>query len=146
LILYPDLASPRVILKLSSGKSHLNDLRAFNSICFLRGRKNISNKRYSVLISIFLKLQIFSAKAVYLWVNTYRYFGVDFYLHLQGSGNLRKDVKGKAVPLQAWTGPESSRKLRFPDFVTTAQNGGKVVNLTHRLPLPPGNTPGTHFC
>jgi len=32
--------------------------------------------------------------------------------------------KGKAVPLQAWTGPEGSRKLRFPDFVTTAQDGG----------------------
>ena len=26
----------------------------------------------------------------------------------------------KAVPLQAWTGPEGSRKLRFPDFVSTA--------------------------
>jgi len=26
----------------------------------------------------------------------------------------------KAVPLQAWTGPGGSRKLRFPDFVTTA--------------------------
>ena len=24
----------------------------------------------------------------------------------------------KAVPLQAWSGPEGSRKLRFPDFVT----------------------------
>jgi len=55
-------------------------------------------------------------------------------------------VEGKAVPLQAWTGPESSRKLRFPDFVTTAQDGGKVVGLTHRPPLPPGNTPGTQFC
>ena len=54
--------------------------------------------------------------------------------------------KGKAVPLQAWSGPEGSRKLRFPDFMTTAQDGGKVVNLTHRPPLPPGNTPGTHFC
>jgi len=37
------------------------------------------------------------------------------------------------------------RKLRFPDFVTTAQDGGKVVSLTHLPPLPPGNTPGTHF-
>jgi len=54
--------------------------------------------------------------------------------------------KGKAVPLQARSGPEGSRKLRFPDFVTTAQDGGKVVSLTHRPPLPPGNTPGTHFC
>jgi hypothetical protein len=51
----------------------------------------------------------------------------------------------KAVPLQAWSGPENSRKLRFPDFMTTAQDGGKFVSLTHRLPLPPGNTPGTHF-
>ena len=38
------------------------------------------------------------------------------------------------------------RKLRFPDFVTTPQDGGKVVSLTHWPPLPPGNTPGTHFC
>jgi len=32
--------------------------------------------------------------------------------------------KGKAVPLQAWIGPEGSRELRIPDFVTTAQDGG----------------------
>jgi len=37
--------------------------------------------------------------------------------------------KGKAVPLQAWSGPEGSRKLRFPDFMTTAQGGGKVVSI-----------------
>jgi len=37
----------------------------------------------------------------------------------------------KAVLLQAWSGPEGSRKLRFPDFMTTAQDGGKVVSLTH---------------
>jgi len=54
--------------------------------------------------------------------------------------------KGKAGPLQAWSDPEASRKLRFPDFITTAQDGGKVVSLTHRPPLLPGNTPGTHFC
>jgi len=54
--------------------------------------------------------------------------------------------KGEVVPLQAWSNPEGCRKLRFPDFMTTAQDGGKVVSLTHRLPLPPGNTPGTHFC
>jgi hypothetical protein len=52
---------------------------------------------------------------------------------------------GRAVPLQAWSDPEGSRKLRFPDFMTTAQNGGKIVSLTHQPPLPPGNTPGTHF-
>ena len=45
--------------------------------------------------------------------------------------------KGKAVPLQAWNDPEGSRKLRFPDFMTTVQDGGKVVSLTHRSPLLP---------
>ena len=54
--------------------------------------------------------------------------------------------RGKAVPLQAWSGSEGSRKLRFPVFMTTAQDGGKVVSLRHRPPLPPGNTPGTHLC
>ena len=61
-------------------------------------------------------------------------------------GLLKGKGKGKAVPLQARRSPEGSRKLRFPDFVTTAQDSGKVVSLTHRPPLPPGNTPGTHFC
>jgi len=61
---------------------------------------------------------------------------------------VNKVVKGngKAVPLQARSGPEGFRKLRFPDFMRTAQDGGKVVSLTHRPPLPPGNAPGTHFC
>ena len=54
--------------------------------------------------------------------------------------------KGKAVPLQVRSGPEGSRKLRFPDFMTKAQDGDKVVSLKHLPPLPPGNNPGTHFC
>jgi len=48
--------------------------------------------------------------------------------HYANAGTL----KGKAVPLQAWSAREGSRKLRFPDFMTTAQDGGKVVSLTHR--------------
>ena len=59
---------------------------------------------------------------------------------------IRGKGKGKAVPLQAWSGPEGSRKLRFPDFMITAQDGGKFVSLTHRPPLPSRNTTGTHFC
>jgi hypothetical protein len=55
-------------------------------------------------------------------------------------------VKGKvkAVPLQAWSGPEVSRNLTFADFMTKAQDGGKV-SLMHRPPLPPENKPGTNF-
>jgi hypothetical protein len=33
-----------------------------------------------------------------------------FWLRLLGKG------KGKAIPLQAWTGPQGSRRLRLPDF------------------------------
>jgi hypothetical protein len=36
------------------------------------------------------------------------------------------DALIKAVLLQAWSGPEGSRKLRFPYYMTTAQDGGKV--------------------
>ena len=51
---------------------------------------------------------------------------------LHGVGILYK--KGKAVPLQARRGPEGSKKLRFPDFVTTAQVGGRLPALrTGRL-------------
>jgi hypothetical protein len=28
------------------------------------------------------------------------------------------EMKGKAIPLQVWTGPEGSRRLRLPDFKT----------------------------
>ena len=32
---------------------------------------------------------------------------------------------------------QGSRKLRLSDFVTTAQDGGKVVSFTHRLLFTP---------
>ena len=42
--------------------------------------------------------------------------------------------KGKSVPLQARSVPEGYRKLRFPDFVTTAHDGGRLSVLrTGRL-------------
>jgi hypothetical protein len=49
------------------------------------------------------------------------------------------DGKGKAVPLQAWTGPQGSRRLRHMNVVTlSALRTGRVY--------PPGNILGTHFC
>ena len=79
-------------------------------------------------------LRIFPATRVHYNVNKKSFVNKSIY------------IKGKAVPLQAWSVPEGSRKLTFPDFMTTAQDSGKVVSLTHRPHLPPGNTPGTHFC
>jgi hypothetical protein len=43
-------------------------------------------------------------------------------------------VKVKVKQSRYW-GPRSSRKFRFPDFMTNAQDGGKVVSLRHRPPL-----------
>ena len=48
------------------------------------------------------------------------------------SGTYSKG-KGKSVPLQAWSGPECFRKLRFPVFMTTAQKVGTFVSLTGRI-------------
>ena len=53
-------------------------------------------------------------------------------IYLLTAIGLTAGGSSKAVPLQAWTGPEGSRRLRFQDFVTTAQDFGKVVSLTHR--------------
>jgi len=53
---------------------------------------------------------------------------------------LSSKSKGKAVQLQAWTGPEGSKKLRLPDFMTTAQDGGRFSALRTVRFLPPGTT------
>jgi hypothetical protein len=36
--------------------------------------------------------------------------------HRRNLANNIKKGKAKAIPLQAWTGPEGSRKFRIPDF------------------------------
>ena len=59
---------------------------------------------------------------------------------------LMYGVTRQISPITGPRCPEGSRKLRFPDNVTMAQDSGKVVSLTHRPLLPPGNNPGTHFC
>jgi len=42
----------------------------------------------------------------------------------------------KVVPLQAWSGPGGSGKLRFPDYMTTAQDGGRLPALRTILLYP----------
>ena len=50
--------------------------------------------------------------------------------------SLEYYLKGKAVLFVAWCSPEGSGKLSFPDFMTTVQDVGKDVSLTHRPTLP----------
>jgi hypothetical protein len=48
--------------------------------------------------------------------------------------NLHKG-KGKAVStVTGLEWPRGFQKLKFPDFTTTAQDGRKVVSLSHRPP------------
>ena len=49
---------------------------------------------------------------------------------------LVQDVK--VIPIQEAESLRSSRQ--------SAHLSGKIVSPTHRLSLPPGDSPGTHFC
>jgi len=50
------------------------------------------------------------------WRNSLALFAT-MRMRLQTHFSNGKD-KGKAIPLQVWTGPEDSRRLRLPDFMT----------------------------
>ena len=104
-------------------------------------RANVIGSRTSFVIHLF----------VLAYIEIYVFRSIPFQAHsLQQSyhptQSFKQEKYNKSVPLQAWSGPDGSRKLRFPDFMTTAQGGGKVVSLTHRPHLYPENSPGTHFC
>jgi hypothetical protein len=90
------------------------------------------NPNYVVVIIPTLYISVFHCNQFYFLESSmcWHWEGNDF-LNL-----LTYRSKGKAVPLQAWSVPDGSTKLRFPDFMTRAQDGGKVVSLTHRPPLP----------
>ena len=62
------------------------------------------------------------------------YSVIPLIIHAKFQFPPQRSKAGKSVPLQAWTGPEGSRKLRLPDFVTTAHDRGSLSALrTGRL-------------
>jgi len=46
---------------------------------------------------------------------TYKYTYMIYMIH---TNTYTHHVKVKAIALQAWTGPDGSRRLRLPDFMT----------------------------
>ena len=60
--------------------------------------------------------------------------------------NTDRISKVKAIPIQAWTGPEGSRRLRFAEFLHNPNM--KVARFSVRCTgclYPPGDTTGTHL-
>ena len=47
----------------------------------------------------------------------------------------------KAIPITGLLGPEGSGRLRLQITRHLAHEGGKVITLMHRQPLPPGISP-----
>jgi len=69
-----------------------------------------------------------------------RYCHWNFFIFTTALGStqpLTEMSKGKSVPLHARCSQGDSRKLRFPDYLTAAQDGGNVVSITHGPLLPP---------
>ena len=56
----------------------------------------------------------------------------------KGLNMLQLRVRREISPITGPRCPEGSRKLRFLDYMTMAQDGGKVVSLMYRPLLPPG--------
>jgi hypothetical protein len=68
-------------------------------------------------------------------------------IFLPDDGSYRAETcKGKAIPPQAWTGPEGSRRLSLPDFKQSAHESGMVVSPTTLPPLPLRKYSMNHFC
>ena len=82
----------------------------------------------------------------------------DIYIYLKISNLIIKSIMTYSVAIkisfnskvnQSHYKPEVPRGfkyVKFPRLRTMAQDVGKVVSLTHRPLLAPGNNTGTHFC
>jgi hypothetical protein len=55
-------------------------------------------------------------------------------------------TEGKTISLQAWTGPEGSRRLRLPDFKTMGTWKWQCCQRYAPASFTPGNIAGTHYC
>jgi hypothetical protein len=51
-----------------------------------------------------------------------------------------------AIPVQAWTGPQGSWRLRLAECRQSAHEGLRLLFLCTGRLYPPGKTPDTHFC
>jgi len=118
---YAKICSRNLSKFLSTYRKKLFNLEQL--LCLQFGRKGIV--RHYKQFGTTLQDTFFCISLAAIGIKNYQFLCQNFAL-----------VKYKAVPLQVWTDPEGSRKLRLPDFVTTAQDGGRLTALrTGRLYL-----------
>jgi len=105
--------------------------------CVLTGTKHTNARQDAIIGSNTKRLCVCVCVCVYIYI----------YIYIYTHTRICVYIKSKAIPIQAWTGPEGSSRLRLPEFQDNQHM--KVVSLsalrTGRL-YPPGNIPGTHFC
>jgi len=68
---------------------------------------------------------------IYIYICIYLHTHTHIYIYIYVC------VCRKISPITGLEWPKGSRKMSFSDYMTTAQDGGKVVSLTYRPPLPP---------
>jgi hypothetical protein len=75
--------------------------------------KSLRNAKVSKCAIPLLTLTVAAIKKrwLHLWIHKHN---IMFLAH---HASADRD-KGKAIPIQAWTGPEDSRRLKLPDFKT----------------------------
>ena len=89
------------------------------SLILITTLKSINQISLKYLILITFLLSFFLRVALYHFIcfllfSLFNFKSRSFISSPKGKGK----GKGKAIPLQAWTGPEGSRRLRLPDFKT----------------------------
>jgi len=73
----------------------------------------------TIRLSVSLRLAVEFLHVMYIKYKQMQVFNLIFHLLCASRITaLSLLSKGKAIPLQAWTGREGSRRLRLPDFKT----------------------------
>jgi hypothetical protein len=106
-----------------SKKRKQTDLKAKETNWLIGRKSNLSLEN---------KLLVYKAIIKPIWIYTIELWGC-----ASKSNTAIMQRKKKQSHYRPGVAQMVSRKLRLPDFMTTAQDSGKVVSLTHRPPLPP---------
>jgi hypothetical protein len=72
----------------------------------------------SQYILITCKSDLIFYEALLIVCNTFLWLSLKMALYEESTHVAVINDKGKAIPLQAWTGPMGSTRLRLPDFKT----------------------------